>query len=300
MQTILVTGGLGYIGSYLVVELLKYYNIIIVDNTTDSHKLINIKKLTSKFFLFYPYDIRSSAFEKVFHNHIDKVIHLTNFNNKSNNNSLDYYDNNVNGTINLLKLMEKYNINDIIYNSSALLYENNIKITENSKINPTSPYLNSIYMVEQILKDFNINCVILRYFNVINPSDLDNENDISLLYNAIKQGTPFIIQGNDYNTLDGTFIRDYIHMMDLVKCHLTVLDKKSFNIYNLTAKGVSVLNIINAMENVIGSKINYVYGPRINDFPKLVCNADKIKNELGYICEYNINDICRDIIKNKL
>lgn len=310
MKTVLLTGGLGYIGSHLVIELLKNYNVIIVDNTIHHEKILyKINQLTDKSFLFYNYDINSIHFEQVFCNHIDKVIHLAGLKSvpESVKNPLTYYDNNVSGTINLLKLMEKYNINNIIFSSTAFIYKCNEHLTELSELDPKTPYGYSKYMIEQILKDVNVNenfnCVILRYFNPIgnHPSGIltdNSHNIIPLLCKSILNDTKFIIHGNDYNTLDGTCIRDYIHVMDLVKAHLSVLDKQGFNIYNLgTGNGISVLTLIKSMENALGLKINYVYGPRRDgDLETLVCNADKIKNEIGWTCDYSINDMCRDIV----
>src|SRR5258708_6996658 len=263
-MNILITGGLGYLGSHICVELLlnTTFNIIVVDNLSNSDikTCEKIYKITNKTIKFYNVDIKDfDGLNFVFNVHkIDKVIHLAALKsvNESVNNPLTYYDNNVNGTINLLKVMKLYNVNFLVFSSSATVYKpSDDMLKEEDDLQPCNPYGHTKLMIEQILKDMkDLNCVILRYFNPIgNHSsgiliDIHGENLIPHICKSIINNTPLNIYGNDYNTIDGTGIRDYIHVCDLAKAHTAVLNCCCKHIYNLgTGKGTSVLQLINEM-----------------------------------------------------
>jgi UDP-glucose 4-epimerase len=329
MNYILVTGGLGFIGSHTVVELLQNnYNVIIIDNLVNSSKnvLNNIFKITQisdkNRLKFFNIDIRDYFnIEMLFSkNKIIGVIHFAALKavNESIKKSLLYYDNNINGTINLLKIMEKYNCKKFIFSSSATVYGNNTyPVDENSStgIGITSPYGYTKYMIEQILKDTYISdkswsIVILRYFNPIgahssgligeNPNDIPNNLFPYLLKVANNTLSELSIFGKDYDTPDGTCIRDFIHVVDLARGHikaLLLLDNSNTNIhiYNLgTGKGTSVLELIQSFEKVNKIKLNYKFvSRRDGDLPIVYAKTNKSLDELDWKCEYTIDDMCK-------
>ena len=327
MSYILVTGGLGFIGSHTIVELLQEnYKIIIIDNLVNSSKevLRKIENITNRRdILYFNIDIRDSLkLENLFVEYkISLVIHFAALKSVSESirNPLQYYDCNVSGTINLLNVMKKFNCNKIIFSSSATVYgENKYPVDENSTIGKgiTNPYGQTKYMIEQILQDLYISnndwsITILRYFNPIgahqsgllgeNPNDIPNNLFPYLLKVSTGKLPSLNIFGNDYDTPDGTCIRDFIHVVDLAKGHVKAteqlfnLDKnRKINIYNLgTGKGTSVKELIDTFEKVNNIKLVYNFVERREgDLPCVYAKTEKSLKELDWKCIYNIEDMC--------
>lgn len=322
-MAVLVTGGLGYIGSHIVVELLdKNEDVIVIDNLSNSSKKVleQIKEINPKPVKFYQGDILDKKIlDKIFkENNIDSVIHLAGLKsvNESINKPLYYYDNNVNGTINLLDSMNENGVKKLIFSSSATVYGNskNYPITEEEpKGEIFSPYGKTKDVIEEILKDLYTsdnkwNITILRYFNPIgahssgligeNPKGIPNNLFPYLTQVAVGNLDFLNVFGNDYNTPDGTGIRDYIHVVDLAKGHLKALDNlnNGLKIYNLgTGKGTSVLEVIEAFEKSNNIKIDYKIKPRREgDIEVSYCDASKALKELNWKAEKNIEDMCKD------
>ena len=324
-MNILVTGGCGYIGSHTTVELLnRDYNVVILDNLSNSKKIVldRIYKITSKKPKFYLGDIKDEKIlNKIFkENKIDCVINFAGYKavGESVKMPLEYYENNIFGAINLLKVMRENNVFNFIFSSSATVYGDPkvVPVDENSEVgNTTNPYGTTKLYIEQILKDLyksdnRFNIAILRYFNPIgaHKSGLIGEDPNGIPNNL----APYITQvmvgkrgrlnvfGNDYDTFDGTCIRDYIHVVDLAIGHVLTINKLSQNpglvIYNLgTGKGSSVLDIVKAFEKAYGNKIPYqIVGRREGDVPVNYAKVDKAYNELGFKAKYDINDMARD------
>ena len=324
-MNILVTGGCGYIGSHTTVELLnRDYNVVILDNLSNSKKIVldRIYKITNKKPKFYLGDIKDEKIlNKIFKdNRIDCVINFAGYKavGESVKMPLEYYENNIFGAINLLKVMRENNVFNFIFSSSATVYGDPkvVPVDENSQVgNTTNPYGTTKLYIEQILKDLyksdnRFNIAILRYFNPIgaHKSGLIGEDPNGIPNNL----APYITQvmvgkrerlnvfGNDYDTFDGTCIRDYIHVVDLAIGHVLTINKLSQNpglvIYNLgTGKGSSVLDIVKAFEKAYGDKIPYqIVGRREGDVPVNYAKVDKAYNELGFKAEYDINDMARD------
>lgn len=324
MKTILVTGGAGYIGSHTCVLLLeKGYNVIVVDNLSNSNKEVfnRIKSITGKDVIFYETDCCDIlALEEIFKtNTIDAVIHFAGLKavGESVAKPLMYYQNNLISTMNLISLMEKYNVNNLVFSSSATVYGDpkSVPIDETFELHVTNPYGRTKLMIEDMLRDYckvhsEFNVALLRYFNPIgaHQSGLIGEDPNGIPNNLV----PFITQvaigkreylnvfGNDYPTIDGTGVRDYIHVCDLARGHLLSLDKLFTNsglvTYNLgTGQGYSVLQVHNAMEEACGFKIPYeIKERRPGDIAECFANASKAETELGFKTEYNIKDMCRD------
>jgi UDP-glucose 4-epimerase len=343
MYNILITGGLGYIGSHTIVEFYnkdnnieKIYNIIVIDNLSNSSSNIinNIEKLISpnKLIFFRGDILNTGLLIHIFTTYpIDAVIHLASLKSvgQSVDNPLLYHYNNVGGTINLLTIMENFNVRNLIFSSSATVYgSQKSPLTEELKTGNdiTNPYGKTKFIIEEIIKDFKTwNIIILRYFNPIGAHEtgLIGENPIGIPNNLM----PFILNvgkynktnsnynhlkvfGNDYNTIDGTCIRDYIHVVDLAKAHIKSLDKLLHNnlpnisIYNLgSGKGTSVLELINTFQLVNNIQIPYkFYDKRQGDIAESYCVAEKAYKELGWKTEKTIEDMCRDswnFIKDK-
>lgn len=321
---ILVTGGAGFIGSHTVVELLeKGEEIIIVDNFCNSSPdvLDKIKQITNKYFKFYEVDLLDEEnLEKVFkENNIESVIHFAALKavGESVSKPLEYYHNNITGTVILLKLMQKYNCKKIVFSSSATVYGNpaSLPIKEEFPLSTTNPYGSTKLMMEQVLqdvcvadKDFSV--AILRYFNPIGahesgligevPNGIPNNIMPYILKVANGEYEALTVFGNDYNTPDGTGIRDYIHVVDLAKGHLKALDKirqeKGAKIYNLgTGNGYSVLDLVTNFEKVNNVKVNYKIGPRRpGDIAACYADPTKAKEELGWVARYGIEEMCKD------
>jgi len=321
MQKVLVTGGLGYIGSHTVVQLLNYgFDVIVYDNLSNSKLEVfdKIQQITNTEFKMYIGDLLNvNRLEEIFKKErIDFVIHFAGL--KSVKESIEkplwYYDNNVKATLNLLNMMEKYNIKKLIFSSSATVYGNSgkcpIKETDKTGSNIVSVYGKTKFIIEEMLKDLvGWSIVILRYFNPIgcHPSGILGENPNNIPNNLF----PYILKvasgeikelqifGNDYPTKDGTCIRDFIHVEDLATAHILSMKKlneKKVYIYNVgTGIGYSVLDIINTFENVNEISLNKKFVERREgDIAILYSDPTKIKNELGWTPKKNIVDMCKD------
>lgn len=321
---ILVTGGAGYIGSHTCVELLNAgYEIVVLDNLCNSSEkcLDAVRKLTGKDFPFYKVDmLDKDEMEKVFEeNKIDAVIHFAGLKavGESTQIPITYYHNNITGTMHLLQLMEKYDVNNIVFSSSATVYgmPKTVPITEDFPLSTTNPYGSTKLFIEQILKDTQaannkLSVTLLRYFNPIgaNKSGIMGEDPKGIPNNLL----PYVAQvavgklekvhvfGNDYPTVDGTGVRDYIHVVDLALGHLKALENKAnepgVHIYNLgTGNGYSVLQIIEAFQKACGKEIPYQIDPRRpGDIAECYANPAKAKNELGWVAERGIEEMCVD------
>lgn len=323
---ILVSGGTGYIGSHTAVELIKAkHEVTIFDNLFNSkiEVLDKIKKITGTKPKFFNTDLLDKAgLDKIFQSdNFDLVMHFAGLKAvaESIEKPLWYYQNNVGGTINLLQCMKKYKVKNFIFSSSATVYgkQKTPKLNENMKtgINLTNPYGKTKYVIEEILKDLvesnnEFKIVILRYFNPIgaHPSGLIGEdpndipNNLMPIIVKVSQGiiSELSIYGNDYNTLDGTGIRDYIHVVDLAKGHLSAINRlnNGVSIYNLgTGKGTSVLEMVSAFEKASGKKLPYKFMPRRKgDLAEVYADPTKAEKELGWKTELTIKDAMQDII----
>ena len=332
-MVILITGGAGYIGSHTCVELLeKGEEIVIIDNFCNSKPEVieKIKEITKKDFKFYEVDLLDKPkLEKVFQeNDIKEVIHFAGLKavGESVQKPLEYYHNNITGTIILLEVMNKYNCKKIVFSSSATVYglPKTVPIKEDFPLSTTNPYGSTKLFIEQILKDCCVAdkefaVILLRYFNPIgaHKSGLIGEDPNGIPNNLM----PFIARvadgvypelnvfGNDYDTHDGTGVRDYIHVVDLSIGHIKAIEKirnmNGVEIYNLgTGIGFSVIDLVKTFEKVNNVKVNYkIVGRRPGDIAVCYANCDKALKELGWKCERNIEDMCRDtwnfILKNK-
>lgn len=326
---ILVTGGAGYIGSHTCVELLNEgFEVIVIDNFSNSKSssLDAIKKITGKDFKFYEIDyLDKDALNKVFEeNKIDAVINFAGFKavGESVQKPIEYYTNNISGALNLLDVMRKHNVKKFVFSSSATVYGNpeKIPLTEDCKIGgTTNPYGTSKLFIEQILKDIyasdnSWDIIILRYFNPVgahesgligeDPKGIPNNLMPYIAKVATKELKELSVFGNDYNTPDGTGVRDYIHVVDLAKGHVLALNKlekegKGLFIYNLgTGTGYSVLDLVHAYEKANNVKVPYKIAPR-RDGDIATCYSDptKAKNELGFVATKTIEDMCHDSYK---
>ncbi len=325
-MSILVTGGAGFIGSHTCVELLNSgYEIVIVDNLYNSSEksLDRVKELTGKDFSFYPYDIRDKEnMRKVFENHkIDACIHFAGLKavGESCREPLMYYDNNIGGTLALCEVMAEYNCKKIVFSSSATVYGmNNVSpLKEDMKTGgTTNPYGTTKYMIEIILDDFHKAdsdwaVTLLRYFNPIgahksgrigeNPNGIPNNLMPYITQVAIGKLPCLNVFGDDYNTHDGTGVRDYIHVVDLALGHVKAVEKilkdgPEVNVYNLgTGNGYSVLDIVKAFEQASGQKIEYKIAPRRpGDLDVCYSDATKAFEELGWKAERDLLQMCED------
>ncbi len=311
-MNILITGGNGYIGSHIIVELLKQdVNIIVVDNLSHSDISIpnRIYKITNKCVTFYNMNLNSELLRTIFEkHHITHVIHLAGLKSveESTKNPLLYYEENVNSTIHLLKVMKEFHVNHIIFSSSATVYQSSLSLlNEQSTLAPSNPYGHTKLTIELLLydmcKDPDFNCTILRYFNPIgNHSsgllmDFKSQNIMPKIVESMTNKTVFHIYGQyEY----GSAIRDYIHVVDLAKGHIAVLGKKGYHVYNLgTGKGTSVLELIKMMEKVSDLSIPYIYkDKRDGDVEHSVCDPSKIKHELGWETTLTLEEMCRDVM----
>lgn len=325
MSTVLVTGGAGFIGSHTSVELLNAgYDIIILDNFVNSkpESLKRIKELTGKDFKFYQADIRDEeAMTKVFaENKIDAVIHFAGLKSvpQSVKEPLNYYDNNIAGTVCLCRVMDKAGCKKLVFSSSATVYgsKNPSPLREDMPTGgTTNPYGTTKYFIEQILQDLCISdsewgVSILRYFNPIgahksgrigeDPNGIPGNLMPYITQVAIGKLECLNVCGNDYPTPDGTGVRDYIHVVDLALGHIKALDRllkvKGCEVYNLgTGKGYSVLDVVKAFEKASGIKINYRIAPRrAGDVACCYADATKAKEVLGWQAQYDIDDMCVD------
>ena len=323
---VLVTGGTGYIGSHTCVELLNNgYEVIIVDNLCNSKKDVidKIETITNKKVKFYEIDCcNEDELRRVFEENkpIEAVLHFAGLKavGESVKLPLKYYENNLGSTLTLIKVMNEYNCNKIVFSSSATVYGDpvSLPITEDLPVGgTTNPYGTTKYFIERILKDVYIannsmSIILLRYFNPIgaHPSGLIGENPNGIPNNlmpyiikvATKELPKLNIFGNDYNTKDGTGVRDYIHVVDLAKGHIKALEKAinttGVNTYNLgTGHGYSVLEIVNTFMEVNNIDIPYeIVERRPGDIAECYADPTKAYNELGWKAELEIDDMCRD------
>ncbi len=321
-MNILVTGGTGYIGSHTCVVLLEAgYDVIVADNLSNSSIEVvdKIKKISGKDIKFYKVDVTyEQATEKIFQeNEIEGIIHFAGLKavGESVEKPLEYYYNNLLSTMVLCKLCKKYNVNKFVFRSSATVYGNNIvPFKESMDLLPTTnPYGETKAMNERILSDIakanpSFCVTLLRYFN---PIGAHESGLIGELPNGIPNNLmPYITQvakgklerlkvfGNDYDTIDGTGVRDYIHVLDLAEGHLAALEniKEGLNVYNLgTGKGVSVLQLVKTFEDINQIKIPYdIVDRRKGDIAECYADASKAKIELNWEAKRDISDMVRD------
>ncbi|MBR3143746.1 UDP-glucose 4-epimerase GalE [Candidatus Saccharibacteria bacterium] len=323
---LLLTGGTGYIGSHTAIELINQgYEVEIVDNLYNSKKevLDSIKKITGKKPKFYQVDLLDyDKLDEIFKNtKYDGVIHFAGLKAvaESVEKPLRYYENNLGTTINLLKAMEKYGVNKIIFSSSATVYgdQDGVKLTEDNQtgFGITNPYGQTKYMIEQILKDAsvanpNLEVAILRYFNPVgahhsgligeDPNDIPNNLMPIIMKVATGEIKKLQIFGDDYNTQDGTGMRDFIHVVDLAKGHVATLSKikPGVSVYNLgTGKATSVMEMVKAFEKAAGRELPYeIAGRRPGDLAKIYADPTKAEKELGWHAELTIEDAMKDTI----
>lgn len=324
MKKVLVAGGAGYIGSHTVVSLIENgYEPIIVDNFYNASKKVisRLETITNHKLTWYEVDCcdlekLNEVFDK---EDIHAVIHFAGYKavGESVLKPLMYYDNNLVSLLNVLKAMVSHNVKNLVFSSSATVYgaPKSVPIYEDFDLHVTNPYGRTKLMIEEILTDFakvnpDLRIALLRYFNPIgaHESGLIGEDPNGIPNNLM----PYITQvcigklpklrvfGNDYNTPDGTGVRDYIHVCDLALGHVLTIKKldesnEALHVYNLgTGKGTSVLDLVHAMEKVIGREVPYeIVERRPGDIDACYANTDKAFNELGFKAKYNIDDMCR-------
>ena len=321
---ILVTGGMGYIGSHTVVELLNSnYEVVVVDNLSNSSILVKdrIKKITNKDFKFYNVDVTDKeSLKKVFEeNKIDSIIHFAAFKavGESVEKPLEYYENNLVGALVVFELMKEFNVNNFVFSSSATVYgkPKSCPIKEDFSLSTTNPYGATKLMIEDIMRDLskadkNLNLVILRYFNPIGahesgligeePKGIPNNLMPYITKVAVGQLNELSVFGDDYDTKDGTGVRDYIHVVDLAKGHVASIKKLEENpgllTYNLgTGEGYSVLDLVKAFEKVNNIKIPYkIIDRRPGDIGMCYADPTKAFDELGWKAEFGIERMCED------
>ena len=323
-MNVLVAGGAGYIGSHVCVELIQAgHQVIVIDDFSNSKPEVlgYIKEITGQDVKFYEFNILDEVkTEKVFQeNQIDSIIHCAAFKavGESVEKPIEYYTNNLMTTLIMAKMMKKYHVNNIVFSSSATVYGDPevVPLTEDCKLgDTTNPYGTSKAMMERILTDVQhaipeMSVTLLRYFNPIgaHESGLLGEDPKGIPNNLM----PYIMKvatgelkclgvfGDDYDTPDGTGVRDYIHVVDLAKGHVLAIEKYTepgVHICNLgTGKGYSVLDLVKAFERVNGVKINYVIKERrAGDIATCYADPTRAKEQLGWVATRGINEMCRD------
>ncbi len=323
-MNVLVTGGAGFIGSHTVVELLNGgFGVVVIDDLSNSSEesLRRVEKITGKKVNFYRNDVRDrDALVKIFKKHeIDWVIHFAGFKavGESVQKPLEYYDNNIGSTLVLLQVMREFGVKNFVFSSSATVYGDpaELPLKETTKLNPTTnPYGTSKAMQEQILKDVWVgdnswNIVLLRYFNPVgaHESGLIGEDPKGIPNNLM----PYVAQvasgklkrigvfGNDYDTHDGTGVRDYIHVVDLARGHVAAIKsikESGVHIYNLgTGNGYSVLDMVKAFSKACGKELPYEIMPRrAGDIASCYASSEKAERELGWRAERDLETMCRD------
>lgn len=323
-MSILITGGTGYIGSHTCVELLDAgYDVVVVDNLSNSKIEVKrrIEEITGRSFKFYELDILDrEGLEEVFSkNSIEAVIHFAGLKavGESVEEPLRYYHNNITGTLVLCEVMQRHGVKSMVFSSSATVYGMNNKspLTEDLPLSATNPYGWTKLMIEQILSDIFVSddewsISLLRYFNPIgahesgrigeDPNGIPNNLMPYITQVAVGKRERLNIFGDDYDTHDGTGVRDYIHVVDLAKGHIKALEKvlgsTGVDIYNLgTGVGYSVLDVVEAFEKATGEKIPYVITDRRpGDIATCYADPTKAYRELGWKAERDIEDMCRD------
>ncbi len=322
---VLVTGGAGYIGSHTCVELLEAgHEVVVLDNLSNSCETAvqRVEQITGKSLPFYRTDLLDyAASEKVFQAHaFDAVIHFAGLKavGESVARPLAYYHNNITGTLHLLDLMQKYRVKNLVFSSSATVYGNphTVPIREDFPLSATNPYGRTKLMLEQILRDVaaaddGLRVSLLRYFNPVgahksgmigeDPNDIPNNLMPYIAQVAIGKLPCLSVFGNDYDTPDGTGVRDYIHVIDLARGHLKALDhleaqKERVDVFNLgTGHGYSVLEMVAAFEKASGKHVPYRIAPRRpGDIAACYADPSKAARELGFRAEYSLADMCAD------
>lgn len=324
MDKILVTGGCGYIGSHTVVDLvISGYQVVIVDNLSNSSEEVisKIKKITGVQVKLYVNDLLDEvSLDQIFKQEkFDCCIHFAGLKavGESVLNPIKYYDNNVGGTISLLKCCDKYNVNNIVFSSSATVYGNSVAVPfkEDAPTFAVNPYGQTKIIIENMLQDYHVakpqaNIAILRYFNPIgahfsgiigeDPNGIPN-NLAPYIMQVATGKLPFLkVYGNDYPTKDGTGIRDYIHVCDLSKGHILALQKLKTNcgivIYNLgRGSGYSVFDVLNAFNRAIGKELPYkIFPRRQGDASECYASVDKAASELGFVAQLDLQQMAID------
>lgn len=324
-MAILVTGGSGFIGSHTVVELLEAgRDVVVIDNLCNSSiiSLKRVEEITKKTVAFYQADIRDrKALEEVFAKEkIESCIHFAGLKavGESVEKPWEYYDNNITGTLTLIDVMRKHGVKNIIFSSSSTVYgdPDSVPVTEESPLKKcTNPYGSTKFMLEQILTDIQTadpewNVVLLRYFNPIgahksgrigeDPNGIPNNLMPYITQVAVGKRERLGVFGDDYDTPDGTGVRDYIHVVDLARGHVKALqkieEKAGLCVYNLgTGQGYSVLDVVKNFEEASGVKIPYEILPRrAGDIAANYADASKALRELGWKAEYSLKDMCAD------
>ncbi|MBN2790604.1 MAG: UDP-glucose 4-epimerase GalE [Candidatus Delongbacteria bacterium] len=317
---ILITGGAGYIASHTNIELLKEgHDLILLDNFCNSvpESVKRVEELSGKKLKFYEIDLLEvDKLDKMFaeEKYFDAVIHFAALKavGESVEKPLDYYENNIAGSLNLYKAMKKYGVKNFVFSSSATVYGDpeETPVKEDARIGATNPYGHTKAMMEQILLDaaqaYNWNVVILRYFNPVGAHGSgrigeDPEYPANLLpfVSQVAAGIreKVIVFGDDWDTIDGTGVRDYIHIVDLAKAHVKAVDKLSNDkgsfIYNIgTGRGYTVLEMIKAFSKACGHEVPYEVGPRrAGDIAEVLADPTKANNELGWKAEYGLEDM---------
>ena len=329
---ILVTGGTGYIGSHTVVELINNgYDVVIVDNFSNSKPIVldRLKKITGKDIVFYELDLCDKEKLKVVFNEnkIDAVIHFAGYKavGESVSKPLMYYRNNIDSTLSLLEVMNEYSVKKIVFSSSATVYGNPevLPIKEDSKLWTTNPYGTTKLYIEGILKDLYISdnewsIAVLRYFNPVgahksgligeDPNGIPN-NLMPYIVKVVVGELPYLnVYGNDYDTKDGTGVRDYIHITDLANGHIKavdyVLNNLGIDYYNLgTGNGYSVLEMVETFKKVNNVDVPYQIGPRRDgDIAECYADPEYAFNKLGFKAEYGLSDMVEsayNFVKNQ-
>ena len=323
-MNILVAGGAGYIGSHICVELLEAgHDVVVIDDFSNSRPEVlgYIKEITGKDVKFYEFNILDEAkTEQVFkENKIDSIIHCAAFKavGESVVKPIEYYTNNLTTTLIMTKMMRDYGVNNIVFSSSATVYGDPevVPLTEDCKLGETTnPYGTSKAMMERILTDVQhaypqMSVTLLRYFNPIgahesgligeNPKGIPNTLMPYIMKVATGELPCLGVFGDDYDTPDGTGVRDYIHVVDLAKGHVLAIEKYNtpgVHICNLgTGKGYSVLDIVHAFERVNGIHINYeIKDRRPGDIATCYADPTRAKEELGWVAQKTLDDMCRD------
>ncbi|MCH9734875.1 MAG: UDP-glucose 4-epimerase GalE [Actinomycetia bacterium] len=323
-ETVLVTGGAGFIGSHTCVELLDADNdVVVIDDYSNSHPsaLDRVREITGKSLAVHEIDLRDrAALSSVFEDHpIDSVVHFAAKKavGESTQIPLDYFDINIGGTTNLIRTMHQHEVSRLVFSSSCSIYGDSsaAPLAESDPANPTNPYALSKWMCEQVLSQASayipeLSVIALRYFNPIGayPGGLLGEDPLGVPNNvmpylsqiAVGRLPELSVFGGDYPTPDGTAIRDYIHVVDVADAHRLALEhldeEAGFRVFNLgTGSGVSVLELLAAFSDACGKEIRYrIVGRRLGDVASLIANPAQVEQEWGWRTRRDLADMCRD------